>query len=124
MFSILLQWKEDQQKVRDTGQKVIEMLKKASAFELGIVGTLTKGTVPEEQCSVLCYDQLSRQFDDTFGGFSLAPKFPQPCNLLFMFHFYARDPNKSESKKALNMATKTLEMMAKGGIHDHIGKVI
>lgn len=124
MFTVHFQWEDDPQKLKATGEKVISMLKKASAFEVGVIASLTKGAVPEESCAKLCYQQLSRQYDDSFGGFNYAPKFPQPCNLLFLFYFYARDPENHDSKQALTIALKTLEMMAKGGIHDHVGQVI
>ncbi|XP_065226347.1 spermatogenesis-associated protein 20-like isoform X1 [Planococcus citri] len=116
------QWRDDPEKLSATGQKVISMLEKANTFEVGIVAELTKGAVPEESCIKLCYKQLSDRFDRTFGGFDFAPKFPQPCNLSFLFYFYAQNPSGNENKLALSMALKTLEMMAKGGIHDHIGQ--
>lgn len=100
------------------------MLEMANTFEVGIAAELTKGAVPDESCVKLCYQQLSHRFDNTFGGFDIAPKFPQPSNLLFLFHFYAQNPSANENKMASTMALKTLEMMAKGGIHDHIGQVI
>ena len=57
------------------------------------------------------------------GGFSKAPKFPQPVNFNFLFTLYAANPKDDKAKQALKMALHTLEMMAKGGIHDHISQV-
>lgn len=88
-----------------------------------MVDALTKGAVPEEECAKLCLHQLSRHFDDDFGGFEFAPKFPQPSNLMFLFHIYSRNVLDAQCKSALTMALKTLEKMAKGGIHDHVGQV-
>lgn len=99
-------------------------LKKVSGFEVGLVNELTRGAVPEIQCADMCIQQLSKRFDGEFGGFSYAPKFPQPCNLMFLFHYYARNPTGEQNKLAYNMALLTLEKMSKGGIHDHIGQVI
>lgn len=70
-----------------------------------------------------CLQQLSSSFEKKYGGFSEAPKFPQPVNLNFLFSLYAKEPKSESGKKALEMATFTLKMMAKGGIHDHIGQV-
>lgn len=58
-----------------------------------------------------------RMFDEEFGGFGEAPKFPTPHNLLFLMRYY----EKSEDKKALEMVEKTLLHMYRGGIFDHIG---
>ncbi len=58
-----------------------------------------------------------RMFDEEFGGFGEAPKFPTPHNLLFLMRYY----EKSEDKKALEMVEKTLLQMYRGGIFDHIG---
>ncbi len=56
-------------------------------------------------------------FDNVYGGFGDAPKFPTPHNLLFLM-LYAKQNNDS---KALKMSEKTLIQMRKGGIFDHIG---
>lgn len=61
--------------------------------------------------------ELSSMFDDEYGGFGLAPKFPSPHNLLFLL----RDYKKNNNKKSLDMVTETLDAMAMGGIFDHIG---
>lgn len=63
------------------------------------------------------YNQLLRRFDHKWGGFGRAPKFPTPHNLLFLLR-YAHGMQESD---ALKMTTVTLEDMARGGIHDHIG---
>lgn len=61
--------------------------------------------------------QLSRMYDVQFGGFGSAPKFPQPSylSMLMVYHYRTGD------EISLDMAVKTLEQMARGGIHDHLG---
>ena len=61
--------------------------------------------------------QYERTFDEKYGGFGTAPKFPTPHNLLFLMRRY----EKSGDKHALLMAEKTLTQMYRGGIFDHIG---
>ncbi len=61
--------------------------------------------------------QFQRRFDTNFGGFGRAPKFPRPATLDLLMR-YARRTN---DQQILAMATKTLEEMAKGGMHDQIG---
>ncbi len=65
----------------------------------------------------LAYSALRRDFDKVNGGFGQAPKFPQPMVLEFVLRYYHR----TGDKDALEMATLTLEKMAKGGIYDQIG---
>ena len=61
--------------------------------------------------------QLSRQFDDTHGGFGSAPKFPAPHNLLFLL----RQGRRTGEERPLEMVTDTLDAMRQGGIFDQVG---
>lgn len=60
---------------------------------------------------------FQRDFDEKYGGFGNAPKFPSPHNLLFLFHYYKH----TNERPPLLMAEKTLFQMYQGGIFDHIG---
>ena len=56
-----------------------------------------------------------------FGGYSAAPKFPQPSLLMAMFRLQSwRDETADRKKRGLEMNLHTLDMMDLGGIHDHI----
>jgi len=63
------------------------------------------------------YDQFRNGFDEEYGGFFRAPKFPSPHNLIFLMRYH----HSFDNKFALDMATKTLKNMRLGGIYDHIG---
>ena len=78
--------------------------------------------MPSRDCGRHGVHQLMQRYDSEFGGFSDAPKFPQPVNLNLLFHVYARDPTSEEGKKCLDMCLHTLTKMANGGIHDHVGQ--
>ena len=72
----------------------------------------------------MCFSQLLRRYDPNMGGFSEAPKFPQPVNLNFLFWLSATETgDKDRARQALNMCTNTLDNMAKGGINDHVSQV-
>ncbi len=75
-----------------------------------------------EDCASLCFQQLRSKYEPKFGGFSKAPKFPQPVNmnLLLRWHLMAEG---SDARSALDMCAHTLRMMAKGGIFDHVSLV-
>ena len=63
------------------------------------------------------YLNLSENFDTDHGGFSPAPKFPQPMIPEFVLRYHHR----TGQDKALAMVELTLEKMALGGIYDQIG---
>ena len=63
------------------------------------------------------FDAFESQFDPIYGGFGKAPKFPASMALSFLLRHW----KSTGSKKALEMAEKTLEKMAGGGIYDHLG---
>jgi uncharacterized protein len=65
---------------------------------------------------------LERSFDCDFGGFSQAPKFPQPGSIeRCMRHWYGTSAETSPDLKALYMASLTMTRMAEGGIYDQLG---
>jgi uncharacterized protein YyaL (SSP411 family) len=77
----------------------------------------TAGNELGEATLKLAYEQLAESFDAENGGFSHAPKFPTPTNLLFLLRYWKRSGNKT----ALDMVEKTLQTMRRGGIYDHVG---
>lgn len=60
---------------------------------------------------------FSKNFDESFGGFGTAPKFPPASAISLLLRISKRLGN----KEALEMAERTLEMMARGGIYDQVG---
>ena len=62
--------------------------------------------------------ELNHAFDDKFGGFGGAPKFPQPPNLEFLLFSNPHIDSNGEAMKMLNL---TLMRMAAGGIYDQLG---
>jgi uncharacterized protein YyaL (SSP411 family) len=85
--------------------------------ELQQTSQITAGEELDEATLKLAYEQLAGRFDGQHGGFSCAPKFPTPHNLLFLLRYWKR----SGSKTALDMVEQTLQAMRRGGIYDHIG---
>jgi uncharacterized protein YyaL (SSP411 family) len=67
----------------------------------------------------------STAYDERYGGFGQAPKFPSPSiqNFLMAFYYFAKkdDRRLQRGQRAFMMNTSTLQAMAKGGIYDHIG---
>jgi len=63
------------------------------------------------------YAALRDSFDDSEGGFGGAPKFPRTVTLEFLLRYHRR----TGEPHARDMVVRTLEHMASGGIHDHVG---
>ena len=55
-------------------------------------------------------------FDERFGGFGRAPKFPQSMNLTMMM----RQDFKNKMEQAEALVNRTLEGMSRGGMYDHL----
>ena len=73
-----------------------------------------------------CATQLASRFDARNGGFGTAPKFPRPAELHLLMTQYVRlvsaaSAEEEEARRILHMATFTLDRMAAGGMHDHLG---
>ncbi len=84
---------------------------------LGKVSKYAPGEELEESTLRRAYEQLAQRFDEQYGGFGSAPKFPTPHNLLFLLRYWKRTGN----QKSLRMVEKTLQAMRNGGIYDHLG---
>jgi uncharacterized protein YyaL (SSP411 family) len=60
---------------------------------------------------------IEHGFDARTGGWGGAPKFPQPMTIEFLMRRAAA----GDDGRALAMARRSLDAMAAGGIHDHLG---
>ena len=102
-------WKTRRDEVLSSASQITAALQKATPS--------SSGEEPGEPLLHRAYEQLSDRFDDEYGGFGEAPKFPMVSNLLFLLRYWKR----TNDKNALAMVEKTLQAMRRGGIFDHIG---
>ena len=63
------------------------------------------------------YRAMSRAFDEEYGGFGGAPKFPQTMSLEFLLMHWAR----RGIENALSMVEHSFVQMARGGMYDQVG---
>lgn len=103
------QYTENPDRIKDVGAQVKQALELSR--EKGEQTSLTKETIDN------AFRYYKQTFDPQYGGFGEAPKFPMPHTLVFLL-MYAKF---YENQEALNMVTKTLDGLARGGIYDHIG---
>ena len=59
----------------------------------------------------------AESYDEAFGGFGQAPKFPGAMGLLFLLRRHWR----ADDTQALRMVEHTLTCMARGGVYDQLG---
>ena len=102
-------WAQKKHEVLSSAGKITAALKETENLAPG--GELNKETLQH------AFDELSQRFDENRGGFSRAPKFPTPHNLMFLLRYWYHTGN----ERALHMVEKTLQEMRCGGIYDHIG---
>jgi uncharacterized protein len=115
-------WTDQREKVVAEGSRVIVSLTEYNESRRnasGPAGDLhdTGGAAFEA-----CYLHLFENYDATNGGFGGAPKFPRASNLGFLLRAAVIQGVESESgREAVRMVAATLQKMARGGLHDHVG---
>lgn len=94
------------------------LMKTAAELTAGISAS-QKGRTAQADTSVLsrAVAQLKDSYDEEYGGFGSAPKFPSPHNLIFLM----RMASATGDKGLRAMVENTLKQMYRGGIYDHIG---
>lgn len=102
-------WKNKRSDVDESADKITAFFKDNIKSQPG--ESITEPTLDK------AYEYFSDEFDEEFGGFGNAPKFPSPHNLLFLLSYH----NRASSHSALQMVEKTLMQMRLGGVWDHVG---
>ncbi|MFA6362911.1 thioredoxin domain-containing protein [Methanoregula sp.] len=102
-------WKDQRDDLLASAEKIVS--------ELVTPLEQSSGSIPDPRVLTKGYENLSLMFDEAYGGFGTAPKFPAPHTVLFLLRYAKRTGN----QRALKMVTKTLAEIHNGGIHDHIG---
>ncbi len=107
-------WREDRSRVEEEGERVIAVLAESSRSDED--ARFTRSETP----LLSGFEGFSRSFDEEYGGFGGAPKFPRPSVFNFLLRFGTR-ADSDEARRAAKMALFTLRKMAGGGMRDHIG---
>jgi len=102
-------WKKDRGRLAHIGEEITRAIQPGkqtgNGARLGL-DVLRKG-----------YAQLRSSFDEKWGGFGSAPKFPTPHHLTFLLRWHRRNPDSD----ALGMVERTLQSMRAGGLFDQLG---
>lgn len=103
-------WMNRRDEVLESGGKIIEHIREASQ------NTSSENELNKEML-LKGAQQFKNGFDEEYGGFGGAPKFPRPPGINFLLRAYYR----FEDSESLQMVIRTLLQMAKGGMYDHLG---
>jgi uncharacterized protein YyaL (SSP411 family) len=118
LHSMVEAWQSRRSEVMQQAESVAEALRRYLEERAGVSAGL-----PSPEVARTSLTTLERRFDPRWGGFSEAPKFPTPSNLMLLEDFVDGGEGEKEagSARAAEMLTATLDQMARGGIYDRLG---
>jgi len=106
---VTIAWRDAREEVIASGARIAAALIEASA-------TQRSAGLPTADDLDAAAATLAREFDPQFAGFGGAPKFPPSMVLEFLLRHHER----TGSSDSLQIAARTLEAMARGGIYDQL----
>ncbi len=105
-------WSESREAVEKEAARSVAALQESVRGE---------GAQESDQAGVLgrASEYFLRTYDEQWGGFGSAPKFPRPSVLYFLLRQAVA--TSTADQRLLPLVLGTLDRMAAGGIHDHLG---
>ncbi len=118
-------WRDQRDKIEAGAAEVVEALKRHAA-EGGGHEVKSGEPLPLHEAAGEAFEKCFQYFHEThdgqWGGFGGAPKFPRASVLNFLFRTAALQGGQTElGQEAAGLAVHTLQRMAEGGLHDHLG---
>ena len=103
-------WRTERDEINESAEKLYAVLSEHQASG-------APATLPDAEVLNAGYKIFEKMYDEKYGGFGAAPKFPRVSTFNFLFRY----ANRTGNDKAKEMVLQTLRKMAAGGIFDHIG---
>lgn len=110
LAAISEKWRTDREELIQSADSVTRSIFNVSRRQTGEVSL-------DENVIKAVFENFYSQFDEEFGGFGGAPKFPRSSAIGILLRWWKR----SGDGRSRKIAQKTLEEMGKGGIYDHLG---
>ena len=104
-------YRERPEDIEKSTKEIVSAMKRAAVDATDGAGVPAQGLIQK------AVSQLRSRFDDGWGGFGSAPKFPSPGSISLLLRYHRR----TGDTEALRMATVTLDRMAYGGMYDQLG---
>jgi len=117
-------WENRRDEVEEQADQLSEAIAQRSVIERPTdASSLFAAAGPGQRPDLLgaAVVELEKRFDGEWGGFGGAPKFPQPTLVDLALRHAAGHRGSPAGAASELMATRTLDAMAAGGIHDHLG---
>ncbi|MGN0336578.1 MAG: thioredoxin domain-containing protein [Lachnospiraceae bacterium] len=117
LLQVQERWETNRERLLESAEEITSILQKKalqkSSFPAG------RSAFDDQAARLIAHAVaiFKESFDERYGGFGEAPKFPTPHNLLFLMRCY----EKNGDRDTLKMVEKTLMQMYRGGMFDHIG---
>ena len=114
-------WRDQRGKIEQGAAGVVEALARNAREGAG-----PAGDAPLHEAAGDAFEKAFQYFydahDTRWGGFGGAPKFPRASILDFLFRTAALQGTHSDlGQAAIGLGAVTLQRMAEGGLHDHLG---
>jgi uncharacterized protein len=103
-------WQKRREELQAAGDRLTQVLSQSRTLQ-------PNGTALATDLPSMAAANLLRTLDRNEGGFSDAPKFPQPMTLDFLLQTYTQTGDQA----LLDAVRLTLTKMTRGGIYDHLG---
>ncbi len=109
LAAVTRQWESGREALLASGEQIVALLQAQERDAL-------PGS-PDKVLLTRALSQFKHSYDNHWGGFGPAPKFPTAHNLLFLLRYSVLEGEKD----AREMALHTLSQMHRGGLFDHVG---
>ena len=110
LTAVSAHFREHREQVEEQASRLLPTLRASSDY-------LTTGQKLAADAMQVAAQSFADSFDEEYGGFGAAPKFPGSMGLLFLLRHHRR----TGDAQALHMAHHTLQSMACGGLYDQLG---
>ncbi|MDY7040124.1 MAG: thioredoxin domain-containing protein, partial [Chloroflexota bacterium] len=112
LLAVAAAWQNRRPELVEGGKRLVATIEAQSVLR----GDAKREDVKRDTLGV-AFENLRQRFDRLHGGWGTAPKFPQPMAIEFLL----RHHHVTGDSQVLQMATQTLEAMARGGMYDQLG---
>jgi uncharacterized protein len=124
--TIARHWREQRAKIETGAEEVVQTLRRYAVEGVARPEPPAGSPAPLHEAAGEAFEQGFQYFyeahDARWGGFGGAPKFPRASVVDFLLRSAALQGVDSElGQAAIGMTATTLQRMAEGGLHDHLG---
>jgi hypothetical protein len=124
--TIARHWREQRQKIEAGAEEVVQALRRFASEGGAREVRPADAPKPLHEAAGEAFEKAFQHFyeahDARWGGFGGAPKFPRASILDFLLRSAVLQGVDTDlGQEAIGMAATTLQRMAEGGLHDHLG---